>query len=95
MKGFLGTNRSKLLSPFSIMAWILIALMMFSSLTSVIAETSEGNKATTMVFIIDSSTYVVNGEPIVMDVSPAIIENRTMLPIRYAAEPLGADIEWD
>ncbi len=95
MKGFLGTNRSKLLSPFSIMAWILIALMMFSSLTSVIAETSEGNKATTMVFIIDNSTYVVNGEPIVMDVSPTIIEDRTMLPIRYAAEPLGADIEWD
>lgn len=95
MKVFTKTNRSKLLSPVSIMTWILIVLMMFSSLTSVIAETSEGNKTTTMVFIIDSSTYVVNGEPIVMDVSPTIIENRTMLPIRYAAEPLGADIEWD
>ncbi len=95
MKGFSGTNRSKLLSPFSMMTWILVVLMMLSSLTSVIAETSEENKVTTMVFIIDSSTYVVNGEPIVMDVSPAIIENRTMLPIRYAAEPLGADIEWD
>ena len=95
MKGFSGINRSKLLSPVSIMTWILVVLMMLSSLTSVIAETSEENKVTTMVFIIDSSTYVVNGEPIVMDVSPAIIENRTMLPIRYAAEPLGADIEWD
>ena len=95
MKVFSKTNRSKLSSPASIMTWALVILMMFSSLTSVTAETSEKNKTTTMVFIIDNSTYVVNGEPIVMDVSPTIIENRTMLPIRYAAEPLGADIEWD
>lgn len=95
MKTFTKTNRSKLLSPISIMTWVLVTLMIFSSLISVAAETSEESKTTTMIFIIDNSTYVVNGEPIVMDVSPAIIENRTMLPIRYAAEPLGADIEWD
>lgn len=95
MKIFAKTSRSKLLSLVPITTWVLVILMMFSSLTSVTAETSEGNKSTTMVFIIDNSTYVVNGEPIVMDVSPTIIENRTMLPIRYAAEPLGADIDWD
>ena len=30
-----------------------------------------------------------------MDVSPSIVESRTMMPIRYAATPLGADVGWD
>ncbi len=48
-----------------------------------------------MVFILDNNTYTANGELIVMDVSPTIIESRTMLPIRFAATPLGADVAWD
>ena len=50
---------------------------------------------TVMVFILDNDTYTVNGEMIKMDVSPSIVESRTMLPIRYAATPLGADVGWD
>ncbi len=30
-----------------------------------------------------------------MDVSPVIMHSRTLLPIRYVAEPLGASIGWD
>jgi len=30
-----------------------------------------------------------------MDVAPTIIEGRTLLPIRYVAEPLGAIVGWD
>ena len=78
----------------STIVWILILIMMFIPLSAVAAETSS-EKKTTLVFIIDSNTYTANGELIVMDVSPQIIEGRTMLPIRYAAEPLGADIGWD
>jgi hypothetical protein len=29
-----------------------------------------------------------------MDVAPAIVNDRTLLPIRFAAENLGCEIEW-
>ena len=37
----------------------------------------------------------VNDTPLEMDVSPIIVEGRTLLPIRYIAEPLGATVGWD
>ena len=49
----------------------------------------------TLTFIIDNNTYTVNGVMTVMDVSPTVIEGRTMLPIRFVAEPLGAAVSWD
>jgi hypothetical protein len=30
-----------------------------------------------------------------MDAPPVIMESRTLLPIRYVAEPLGAVVKWD
>lgn len=30
-----------------------------------------------------------------MDVAPIILEGRTLLPIRYVAEALGANVEWE
>ena len=39
--------------------------------------------------------YIVNNENKLMDVEPIILEGRTLLPIRYVAEPLGADVDWD
>ncbi|RLD14528.1 MAG: hypothetical protein DRI28_03320, partial [Caldiserica bacterium] len=44
---------------------------------------------------IDSKIMYVNDTPLEMDVSPIIIEGRTLLPIRYIAEPLGAEVGWD
>jgi len=49
----------------------------------------------TMLFTLNQNTYVVNGETKTMDVSPVAIEGRTMLPIRFAADPLGAETVWD
>ena len=37
----------------------------------------------------------VNNEPKEIDVAPVIKEGRTLLPIRWVAEPLGADVGWD
>lgn len=39
--------------------------------------------------------YTVNGEKKTMDVAPIIRNERTMLPVRYVAEALGAEITWD
>jgi hypothetical protein len=38
---------------------------------------------------------VVNGKEIKPDVAPQIVVNRTMVPVRWIAEALGAEVEWD
>jgi len=48
-----------------------------------------------IIITIDSQTALVNGTAIVLD-SPAFIENdRTYTPLRFIAEKLGADVEWN
>lgn len=49
----------------------------------------------TVQFFVDSNTYYVNGYAYVNDVTPMIINDRTMLPIRVFAESLGAQVEWN
>ena len=44
---------------------------------------------------IDKTTYYVNDDKKEMDVAPIIKESRTLLPIRYVAEALGALVQWD
>ncbi|TDA70445.1 MAG: copper amine oxidase N-terminal domain-containing protein [Clostridia bacterium] len=38
---------------------------------------------------------IVNGQEIKPDVPPQLINGRTMVPIRWVAEALGADVQWD
>ncbi len=46
---------------------------------------------------INSSTMVLNGEVLSkkLDVTPALISSRTMLPLRYPAEVLGCKVNWN
>jgi hypothetical protein len=44
---------------------------------------------------IGSKTMLVNGVTINMDVAPEIADGRTMLPIRWMGQALGATIDWD
>ena len=44
---------------------------------------------------VGKTDYTLNGEQKTMDVAPVIINDRTMLPVRYVAEALGAEIAWD
>ncbi|BAL80363.1 fibronectin type III domain-containing protein [Caldisericum exile] len=44
---------------------------------------------------IDKLTFYVNDTLKNMDVAPIIKESRTLLPIRYVAEALGANVVWD
>lgn len=48
-----------------------------------------------VILVIGSNVMYINGEPIVMDVVPEIVDGRTMLPARWVAEALGAIVEWD
>ena len=44
---------------------------------------------------IDSEVAHLNDAPIMMAVAPRIIEGRTMIPVRFAAENLGFLVDWD
>ncbi len=52
-------------------------------------------KRTILKFQIGNKIMYVNDTPQGTDVPPIIIEGRTLLPIRWVAEPLGAGVEWD
>ncbi|MDD4239332.1 MAG: copper amine oxidase N-terminal domain-containing protein, partial [Desulfotomaculaceae bacterium] len=46
-------------------------------------------------FTIDSNTAVFSGVRVTMDTCPVIRNDRTMLPVRYVAESLGAEVGWN
>lgn len=50
---------------------------------------------TRVVFTLDSNLYTLDGEPLAMDTAPVAVNNRICLPIRYAAEALGAFVRWN
>lgn len=52
-------------------------------------------KRTVLTLQIDNKLMLVNKQEVIMDVAPIIIEGRTLLPIRWIAEPLGASVNWD
>lgn len=49
----------------------------------------------TIVFTINQNTTEVNGEQKIMDTTPVIKNSRTMLPLRYVGEYLGAQVDWN
>lgn len=43
---------------------------------------------------VDSKTMFVNGEPKILDVSPIIIDSRTLVPLRAVAESFDCKVDW-
>ena len=83
-----------------ILAVMLCIVILVASLPPIVSPASTAVEAasggaTSMAFVIGQNTYTVNGLTITMDVSPTVIEDRTMLPVRFVAEPLGAAVSWD
>jgi len=52
-------------------------------------------KETIIEMWIDKTTMRVNGMQKEMDIAPKLIRGRTMLPIRFIAENLGAGVQWN
>ncbi len=44
---------------------------------------------------IDSKTLLKNGVASQMDVAPVIVNDRTMVPVRFIAEALGGTVDWN
>ncbi len=53
------------------------------------------NSTNSIIFKINSKYATVNGITRIMDTSPVIKYNRTMVPARYVAEYLGAFVDWN
>ena len=54
-----------------------------------------GFNGTILLLQIGNRTAVVNGEAVILDVPAAIMNGRTMLPVRFVSEHLGADVQWE
>lgn len=63
----------------------------WDSKTQTITGTSED---TTVVLQVDNTQAEKNGQIIDLDVPATIIENRTLVPVRFIAEALGAEVNW-
>ena len=50
---------------------------------------------TEIVLKIDSAKAIVNGEEKELTAAPEIVEGRTIVPVRFIAQALGMDVEWD
>jgi len=60
------------------------------------ASTSVGAGESTQIRLyIGSPSYLVGSTRLMMDTSPIIRDDRTLLPIRFVAEPLGATVAWN
>lgn len=49
---------------------------------------------TAILLTIGEKDTIINGKTVENDVAPKIVNDRTMLPIRFIAEALGAKVEW-
>lgn len=47
-----------------------------------------------IVLELGSNTAWVNGPPVTLEVAPQAVNGRTMVPLRFVAERLGAQVEW-
>lgn len=56
---------------------------------------STDKEQTTIILTIGQKLAQVNGEYVVNDVAPVLKNDRTMLPIRFIAEELGAKVAWN
>jgi uncharacterized protein YbbC (DUF1343 family) len=88
---FIDTN-DRLIVPLRFVTEALGAGVGWDSASRTVTIMREGD---TVLFRIDSSSAVVNGEVKVMDTVPVLKNNRTMVPVRYISEYFGALVDWN
>ena len=79
--------------PMRYLAEMIGAEIEWSEADQTVTLTKEGE--TEVVFTIGSTSYTVNGEAMTADVAPEIVNDRSFLPARFAAEAFGAQVGWD
>ena len=51
--------------------------------------------ATSVALTIGAAQAMINGQPAALDVPPMLIGGRTMVPLRFVSQALGANVVWD
>jgi len=49
----------------------------------------------TIILKIDDTRALVDGQEVILDVPAKIVNNRTLVPLRFLGETLGAEVSWD
>ena len=75
-------------------AFSLILVLLFVSLLCIPGTSGESNKVLVNMQIGNNTAYV-DGAPVSLDVPPQIIKGRTLVPIRFVSENLGAEVGWE
>jgi S1-C subfamily serine protease len=73
---------------------LVVLALLLVSLLYIPGTSGESNKVLVNMQIGNKTAYV-NGLPVSLDVPPQIINGRTMVPIRFVSENLGAEVNWD
>lgn len=60
--------------------------------TRTVTGTKDGKE---VVLQIDNATAKVNGQDVALDAAPTIINDRTVVPLRFVGESLGAAVDWN
>lgn len=68
------------------------AFVDWNAATGTVTAVREG---TTIELRIGSRQAFVSGRPVTLDVPPMIVRGRTMVPLRFVGEALGAQVDWD
>ena len=58
-------------------------------------ENMKSEKTKEMILKVDSTEVIIDGEKVMNDSSPVVVNGTTFLPIRIIAENMGASIGWD
>jgi len=80
------------LVPFRTIAEVLGAEVSWESTSRTIIATHHGSK---IILQIGNNIAWLNGNPVLLDVSPALMAGRTLIPLRFFSESLEADVQWD
>ncbi|MBL0388599.1 N-acetylmuramoyl-L-alanine amidase [Tumebacillus sp. ITR2] len=68
------------------------AKVLWDGTTETVTATRDGS---TVSLKLNSTTAYRNGQPYTLDAEPRLIDDRTMVPVRFVAESLGVDVVWD
>lgn len=83
---------SRTMVPLRFIAEAFGATVGFENTTKTITISLEG---TTVVMVVGNPVASVSGKAVVLDSPPTVVNNRTLVPLRFIAEAFGARVEWD